>query len=197
MCLCVWWIVSPLLRYTRKGTSFIFIIWSNFYFESSPYQLCRYTLNEFEVYHSFSPGVHLSFKELGDRGGYWSLWYSRSIVNTGTCQDIHPPDLWSSVPWVFPSCQQEFLPAAAPSCSWAHKPFVRPRTCFGVSIPCQGTGQSTSNISECCLRGNLPRLSLQNCLKSVLTTFFQTLCSPPPREISKGEEMMSQQSLCP
>ena len=61
--------LQNLKKYTRKRTSFIFIIWSSFYFESSPYQLCRYTLNEFEVYHSFSPGVHLSFQELGDGGG--------------------------------------------------------------------------------------------------------------------------------
>ena len=122
------------------------------------------------------------------------IWVSRNWEMAGArlvplilkvlCQHRHLPrypSSWCVVISPLGVCilsAQEFLPAAAPSCSWAQKSFVRPRTCFAVSIPCQGTGQSMSNTSECCLRGNLPRLSLQNCLKSMSSLLSFRLSAP-------------------
>lgn len=119
------------------------------------------------------------------------------------CQHRHLPRYPSS--WM---CGHQ-----SPRCLHPVSPRISPCCCsilfLGTEVICQAQdlfccfyflpGYWTvdeQHLSECCLRGNLPRLSPPELSEIyVLTAFFQTLCLPPPREISKGEEMMSEQPV--
>ena len=89
---------------------------------------------------------------------------------------------------------QEFLPAASLLVPGHRSHFSGPGLVLLFLFPGQYYEQHLRMLPQ-----RQPTKTLTPELSEIydLTIFFQTFCSAPPRDISKGEEMMSEQSLCP
>ena len=143
--------------------------------------------------------MHLSFQELGDGGGA-----------------IGPSDIQGPLSTQAPAKISILLMCGhqSPRCLHPVSPRISPCCCsilfLGTEVICQAQDLFCCfyflpgywTVDEQHLR-MLPQRQPTKTLAPelseiyVLTAFFQTLCSPPPREISKGEEMMSEQPVSP
>ena len=119
--------------------------------------------------------MHLSFKELGD-GVVTGPSDSQGPLSTQAPAKISTLLVCGHQS---PRCLHPVSPRVSPCCSSI--------LFLGIEVICQAQDlfccfcsldSTMSNISECCLRGNLPRLSLQNCLKSMSSLFSFRLSAP-------------------